>query len=506
MKKTTLAVMLVCALLFSVFTPLSLAASPDITSVQIRYNGGATAVVTGSASCPEVIMILLDASGAQIALDHAAVTQGRFEKEVHTGTLVPGNRYTVKVSNLYGDSDYTVESFVAAALPEPSPSSPVPTPSPTPASTGSGSSGSSLPAWPLGKINGMERRLSRDSDGTAQLALTAKELHSFQAAHPNGAFVVEVTRETKMLLLLKAEEALTVEVVLRTDFGAVSIPRDFLDPYLGNGREIALLVQKGSLVVSCKERSQGTVITEFASPLVLSIPYAAAASGDPNAVVAVRLEDGQAKVIPFAVYDGSGLTFKSRAAGVFDAEYRLKVFVDTKGHWGEESIQFAAARDLMEGVDNQQFSPDGFITRAMLAAVLARLEGAAPASSQGQPFRDVEAKDWYAPYVAWAAGRGIISGTGDGLFAPDRPVTREEMAAMLYRYGIWKGLRFERAGADNIEFRDGNAVSSWAEEAVKVLTDAGIINGKPGLLFDPQGTATRAEAAAIMKAMIMGGQ
>jgi hypothetical protein len=353
------------------------------------------------------------------------------------------------------------------------------------------------------KINGVEQRLQRDSDGRAQLKLKEEDLQSFKAAHPNSAFVVEVKQETKLSLLLKAEAALPVEVILKADFGTVSIPQSFLDPYLGNGREIELLVQKGSLVISCKERSQGTVIKEFASSLELSIPYDGAESADPTAVVAVRQEDGQAKVIPFSAYDGSRLTFKSRAAGTFAAEYRPKVFSDTKDHWGEKSILFAAARDLMNGVTNQQFSPDSYMTRAMLAAVLARLEGAAPVSYQDETFRDVDARDWYAPYVAWAAGLGIISGTGDGIFAPDRPVTREEMATMLYRYGIWSGLRFEQAGADNVEFRDGNTVSSWAKEAVKFLTDAGIINGKPGLLFDPQGTGTRAEAATIINALIM---
>ena len=112
-------------------------------------------------------------------------------------------------------------------------------------------------------------------------------------------------------------------------------------------------------------------------------------------------------------------------------------------------------------------------------------------------FEDVPSGQWYSEAVAWAAQNGIVSGMGDGLFAPNSDITREQMATILYRYEQFSGKIPPDIVADR-EFSDWDDISDYAKNPVNVLTAQGIINGKPGNLFDPKGTATRAEVAAML--------
>ena len=131
------------------------------------------------------------------------------------------------------------------------------------------------------------------------------------------------------------------------------------------------------------------------------------------------------------------------------------------------------------------------ITRAMLVAILYRAAGAT--AQEKSTFADVAADAWYTEEVAWAQSEGIINGVGDNCFAPERPVTREEFATILWRY----------AGKPEAEtaiasFADSENVSDWALDAMNWAVSSGIINGTDGNRLDPQGTTTRAQAAAML--------
>ena len=111
-------------------------------------------------------------------------------------------------------------------------------------------------------------------------------------------------------------------------------------------------------------------------------------------------------------------------------------------------------------------------------------------------FSDVADGAWYGDAVSWAAGSGIVSGIGGGRFDPDAPVTREQIAVMLMNYVRYKNYAL-RSTADAATFADDTSISTWARDAVRSIQRVGVIGGKPGNLFDPQGVATRAEVATI---------
>ena len=136
-----------------------------------------------------------------------------------------------------------------------------------------------------------------------------------------------------------------------------------------------------------------------------------------------------------------------------------------------------SARDLFRGVGEGRFDPAGTMTRSMLVTVLGRLAGIDPADYSGESaFSDVDADSWYGPYVAWAAENGVVQGVGGGRFAPDDPITREQLCTMLARYldsdGKELPQREEPGGLP-----DEDQVSDWARDAVERFRQLGIVEG-----------------------------
>lgn len=165
------------------------------------------------------------------------------------------------------------------------------------------------------------------------------------------------------------------------------------------------------------------------------------------------------------------------------------------GYWAADDIQYVTERGLFNGTGPDTFGPSTEMSRAMLATVLYRLEREPEAGAAGFP--DVSEEAWYAPAVAWAAETGVVNGVGDG-FAPDAPVTREQMAAMLLRYAKSQGLAAE-AGGDLEHFEDRAQVSDWAQEAMAWAVGAGIIQGADGNRLLPGGNASRAQVAVMLQ-------
>ena len=182
-------------------------------------------------------------------------------------------------------------------------------------------------------------------------------------------------------------------------------------------------------------------------------------------------------------------------------------FSDTEGHWAEEYIEQVVASGLFAGMSEAEFMPDHTMTRAMFVTVLGRFEGidAAYWSSESAPVffkQDVDDEAYYAPYISWAVCNGIVNGMNDVLFAPDAPVTREQMAKMIAYYVEKMGYTLHSTEESVPEsFTDAVDISDWAAPSVEALRESGILNGAPnedgGVSFLPQSTATRAEAAAV---------
>ena len=166
------------------------------------------------------------------------------------------------------------------------------------------------------------------------------------------------------------------------------------------------------------------------------------------------------------------------------------------GQWYYEAVSYAVDRGLMNGMSDTAFAPEGTLSRAMLVTILYRLDGSS-VSSGGSAYTDVAGGSWYEDAVKWADANGIVKGFGNGCFRPDDSITREQMAAILYRYSQFKGRDLGNS-ADLSQYADASAVSGWALEALQWANAAGLINGRTAAALAPQGETTRAEAAAIL--------
>lgn len=164
--------------------------------------------------------------------------------------------------------------------------------------------------------------------------------------------------------------------------------------------------------------------------------------------------------------------------------------------WFSDVVRYVYDKGLMTGTSDREFSPNLTTTRGMIVSILNRLEGGPTAEAAG--FTDVADGEWYAEAVNWAASEGIVAGYEDNTFRPNDPITREQLAAMLMNYAAWKGEDVN-ARADLSSYNDVASVSSWAAETVQWAVAEGLISGMPGNLMEPQGSATRAQVAAILE-------
>jgi hypothetical protein len=181
-----------------------------------------------------------------------------------------------------------------------------------------------------------------------------------------------------------------------------------------------------------------------------------------------------------------------------------KSFTDISTHWGKTYIDFVTEREIFVGTGGNLFSPDTGMTRAMFATVIGRLYERSYGEisiSDARAFTDCNYGDYYGKYVDWAAENGIVSGYGNGKFGPDDQITREQMAAILYRFADF--LDVMPGDMDTaLTYLDSATISSWAESAALYCQQTGIITGRDGGNFVPQGTATRAEVATILERFI----
>ena len=178
-----------------------------------------------------------------------------------------------------------------------------------------------------------------------------------------------------------------------------------------------------------------------------------------------------------------------------------QMFTDVTKNWAYPGIQYCVTHGIMGGMGDGTFAPTGTTTRAQIVQILYNLEGT-PAVSGTTPFTDLTA-NWYKPAILWAYQNNVVAGTSPTTFAPDQPVTREQIAVILTQY-MFHVLKMERTWtpADLSTFPDGANVSSWAKEAMQDAVALGLINGtkaSDGVVYlDPQGSAARQQVATIL--------
>lgn len=248
----------------------------------------------------------------------------------------------------------------------------------------------------------------------------------------------------------------------------------------------------GAVAADKKTASKGTMVTVTASP---SKGYV---------VDAVKVVDKDGKDVAVTGKDGKYVFTMPASAvtvtGSFKAETPTPValpFTDVKsGNWFYDAVKYAYAQGLMTGTSATTFAPNGTMNRAMIVTVLYRLEKS-PAVTGASKFTDVPAGQWYSDAVAWAAANKIVNGYDETTFGPMNAVTREQMAAILFRYEQYKGLENVTLEENLNRFPDQNKISAYAIPALQWAVGQKIINGNADGTLDPTGTATRAQVAQI---------
>ena len=176
----------------------------------------------------------------------------------------------------------------------------------------------------------------------------------------------------------------------------------------------------------------------------------------------------------------------------------INPFTDVKKNdWFYDSVKYVYENNLMNGVSETEFAPDSNVTRAMFVTVIYRMEGQPQAGNT--EFIDVESGSYCEKAVAWANANGIVSGISKELFTPDEPITREQMAAIIYRYAIFKGYDITSNG--NTEYTDNGNISDYAKNAVNWAAEKLIMTGNANGSFAPKDNTTRAQAAAVFTRM-----
>ena len=236
------------------------------------------------------------------------------------------------------------------------------------------------------------------------------------------------------------------------------------------------------------------------------LPYTPAKGEAAGNLYAVYVDDaGKVEWITKSSYDADqkAVIFQLTQPGIYGVGYDAKTpaFTDIENHWAKDDILFVVSRGLLNGTSETTFSPNTGMTRGMFVTALGRLAGINPDSYKTGKFTDVKADAYYAPYVNWAAKTGIVDGTSATTFAPDKQITREQMAVIMKNYAAKLGYTIPKT-LKAVTFADNASISSWAKEAVKSMQQAGILAGKTNNRFDPAGTATRAEVATVLRRFV----
>lgn len=287
----------------------------------------------------------------------------------------------------------------------------------------------------------------------------------------------------------------TASLTVSTPVASVTIPNGGLTGLATEGGDVTVSARVTGNRVTLEVASGGERVEAVTGGVTLTVP---AEDTTPGTVAVLIQADGTREVIRKSVAGERTVTIPLRGSATVEIVDNSGSFDDVSADsWYSGAVAFVSGHELFSGTGGAVFAPDESMTRGMLAQVLHNLESN-PAAGSRTAFRDVAADDWYAQAVAWAASEGIVSGYGNGAFGPGDPVTREQLAVMLYRYAQHEGYDTTQGGMAIREYADYDQISDFAREALDWAVSAGIINGTSATTLSPSGSATRAQVAVIL--------
>lgn len=349
--------------------------------------------------------------------------------------------------------------------------------------------------------DGQSYTTSRQEGNSLTLYVTSKAILNQDGSLVLGAltaqesFTVVSASGLKLLNVGPGDKKPTVYEQVSMDGGSGSDPGSNPGSGSSSGTDrypvaAASGITGGSLQISTTHAKRGQTVTVTAT----------AESGYTLSAVTVTDKSGQAVAVT-SKEDGTWSFVMPGSAVTVNAVFVPKQpeqlpFTDVgEKDWFREAVDYVYRAGLMSGTGDTTFSPETVTTRGMVVTILHRYEGTPAAAPSNFP--DVPLEQYYTEAVAWAAANGVVNGYDNGSFMPDQAITREQMAAILYRYAQYKGMDVS-GRADLSAFADADQVSGYAVDAMAWANHAGLINGMGDHTLQPKGSATRAQVAAIL--------
>ncbi len=257
------------------------------------------------------------------------------------------------------------------------------------------------------------------------------------------------------------------------------------------------------LTVSYTKDSKNATVSSFGGgTATVSVPYTPAKGEAVGGLYVVYVDaKGNATRIAGSAYDANSgcVMFTTTHFSLYGIGYTAPSakFTDIKTHWAKESIDYVVGRGLLSGTSEATFAPNTAMTRGMLVTALGKLAGMDVKAYTTNSFSDVKADSAFRPYIEWAYKKGVVQGIGNGQFAPDRAITREEIAVIFVNFAKATGytLPVTRNAAT---FADASSIGSAYKTAVMAMQQAGIMMGEQNNKFNPKASATRAEVSAML--------
>lgn len=472
-------------------------ASLSLSGVPIQFENGQTEYIgEANQATQTLVSATAEDPSASVEVNGSQTDLGNILMPLSSGL----NQIDVTVTAADGETtqDYLVKVYNSVPAPTPPPT-PTPTPTPTP-SSGSGTGGAS----------GQASFCSKAVDGTATLGISDSEIQQLiQSASQRSGSQISITptitgKANEVNFKLSGTSIARLQTAgLELNLGTAS-----LNLLVGSSALSALgAMGANSVTFAVGSTDSGyeiSVLTDGKEAAELpGLTALVPVSGGTGGTVAVlERDDGTEETNRLSFMENGVLYVPLSGRSAFSVRDGSRNFTDTNGSWAEDSIQFVAARGLFQGNSNNQFNPNGSMTRGMLVTVLGRLSGADVSQYGSDSFPDIKADAYYAKYAAWASKEGIVKGFEDGGFGGEAPVTREQLAVILTNFLNSMGFKLKGQNLQDAAFSDQDQIGDYAKNGVNALYRAGVLSGKKGNLFDPKGTATRAQISAMLNRLI----